>query len=56
MKDIRLYEQILEIERPWQVERVSLNKERKELEVEITFKVRFWACPECQERMHILWI
>ncbi len=53
MKDIRLYEQILEIERPWQVERVSLNKEKKELEVEITFKGTGWACPKCHERMHI---
>jgi len=40
MKGIRSYEQILEIERPWQVERVSLNKERKELEVELALKAR----------------
>lgn len=53
MKDTRLFEQILEISLPWYVKEVNLNKESKELRVEISYRETIWACPECRRPMHI---
>ncbi len=54
MKDTQLYAQILGIEKPWRVDRVSLNRDAQEIEVEVGLdRDRPWACPECQRRMHV---
>jgi transposase len=53
LKDTRLFEQILEISLPWYVKEVNLNKESKELSVEISYRETIWACPECRCAMHI---
>jgi len=53
MKDIHLYQQILGIGHPWFVERVTLKKEEKEVEVVVGCSETNWACPECHRAMHI---
>ena len=53
MKDIQLYQQILGLVAPWQVESVTLKIQEKEIEVRVVFADTLWGCPECQERMQI---
>jgi len=53
MKDTKLYESVLGDIRPWRVERVTLNRERQAIEVELTCPPEAWACPTCHERMHV---
>jgi len=53
MHDIQLYQQILGDTLPWQVERVTLNKETQSIEVEMALPEQVWACPECHVRMHV---
>ena len=51
MKDIQLYQQILGLVAPWQVESVALKPKEREIEVRVTFAETLWACPQCQKRM-----
>jgi len=53
MKDIQLYQQILGLVAPWQVESVSLKAKEREIEVRVGFADTLWGCPQCQKRMQI---
>jgi len=53
MKDFQLYQQILGLVEPWQVESVTLKAKEQEIEVRVVFADTLWACPECQKRMQI---
>ena len=53
MQDYQLYEQILGLSHPWQVERVELKVPNGEIEVRVACVERVWACPKCQCRMHL---
>jgi transposase len=53
MKDTHLYEEILGIESPWSVERVTLMKAERTIEVEAVCAAQVWACPQCGQRAHI---
>jgi transposase len=53
LKDIQLYQQILGLVAPWQVESVALKPKEREIEVRVTFAETLWACPQCQKRMAI---
>ena len=53
MKDTKLYEQLLGINPPWSVTKVTLNKEAGEIEVEAACAELVWACPQCQGRMRV---
>jgi transposase len=53
LKDIHLYQQILGLVAPWQVESVALKPKEREIEVRVTFAETLWACPQCQKRMAI---
>lgn len=51
MKDFQLYQQILGLVAPWQVESVTLKAKEKEIEVRVGFADTLWGCPQCQKRM-----
>ena len=53
MKDFQLYQQILGLVAPWQVERVTLKPKEREVEVRVGFADTLWGCPQCQQRMQI---
>jgi transposase len=53
MKDFELYQQILGLAEPWQVESVSLKPKEREIQVRVVFAETLWGCPQCQERMQI---
>jgi transposase len=53
LKDIQLYQQILGLVAPWQVESVALKPKERQIEVRVTFTDTLWACPECAQRMQI---
>jgi len=53
MKDLQLYQQLLALTAPWRVESVKLNVAEKEVEVRVGYAETLWACPQCQQRMHI---
>jgi len=53
VKDIQLYQQILGLEAPWQVESVSLKPAEREIEVRVSYADTVWGCPQCQQRMQI---
>jgi transposase len=53
LKDIQLYQQILGLVAPWQVESVSLKPKEREIEVRVGFTETLWGCAQCQERMQI---
>jgi transposase len=53
MQDIQLYQQILGLVAPWQVERVTLKPQEREIEVRVGFADTLWGCPQCQGRMQI---
>lgn len=48
MRDIDLYAQILDINRPWYVEDVKLQTETERVDVWLAHEQKIlWACPEC---------
>ena len=53
MKDFELYQQLLGLSEPWQVKNVTLKREDQEVLVEVVCTERAWACPQCQNRMHV---
>jgi len=53
LKDIQLYQQILGLVAPWQVESVALKPKEREIEVRVAFGETLWACSQCQQRMEI---
>lgn len=53
LKDIQLYQQILGLLAPWQVESVTLQSKEREIEVRIAFAKTLWACPQCAQRMQV---
>lgn len=53
MRDTKLYEQLLGLERPWSVRAVELKLEEGIIEVEVACSNRDWVCPECGKRMHL---
>ena len=53
MKDFQLYQQILGLAAPWQVESVTLKRQEREIEVRVACAQTHWGCAECQQRMEI---
>ena len=53
MQDFQLYEQILGLQAPWRVKRVTLQRPAGEVEVEVETTESVWGCPQCQKRMHV---
>lgn len=53
MQDYQLYQQILGIDEPWQVKRVTLNRPAGAVEVEVECLETVWGCPICQQRMQV---
>lgn len=53
MHDTQLYEQILGLIKPWHVTAVALNHTERALEVRVDCGEQVWACPTCNERMHV---
>lgn len=53
MKDFQLYQQILGLVAPWQVESVTLKPKEREIEVRVACTETHWACSQCQQRMEI---
>lgn len=53
MKDFELYQQILGLVAPWQVDSVTLKTKEQEIEVRVGFADTLWGCPQCQARMQI---
>jgi len=53
MKDFQLYQQILGLVAPWQVESVTLKPTERQVEVRVGFADTVWGCPQCQKRMQI---
>ena len=53
MQDIQLYQQILGLSEPWRVEGVRLKLKEREIEVRVGYAQTLWACPQCQQPMHI---
>jgi len=53
MQDYQLYQQILGIDEPWRVKRVTLNRPAGAVEVEVECLETVWGCPICQQRMHV---
>ena len=51
MQDRQLYEQLLGVSAPWEVGRVTLNREAQEIEVEVRCLETQWGCPTCGQRM-----
>ena len=53
MKDFQLYQQILGLVAPWQVESVTLKPKEREMEVRVACAETHWACSQCEQRMEI---
>jgi transposase len=53
VKDFQLYQQILGLVEPWQVESVVLKPQAQEIEVRVGFADTLWGCPQCQQRMQV---
>jgi transposase len=53
MKDFQLYQQILGLVAPWQVESVTLKPKEREIEVRVACAETHWACSQCGQRMEI---
>ena len=53
MKDFQLYQQILGLVAPWQVESVTLQLKEREVEVRVRCVETVWGCPQCQQRMTV---
>ena len=45
MQDYQLYQQILGIDEPWRVKRVTLNRPAGAVEVEVECLETVWGCP-----------
>ena len=53
VQDHQLYEQILGLQAPWRVKKVTLKRPAGEVEVEVETTETVWGCPQCQKRMHV---
>lgn len=53
MRDTKLYEQLLGLERPWHVKDVDLRLEVGEVVVGVEAEKQLWGCPECGRKMRI---
>lgn len=53
MKDLDLYQQILELKEPWKVTDVILKPKEHKVEVLVACNQEHWGCPQCGKRMHI---
>ena len=53
MKDFQLYQQILGLVEPWQVESVTLKRQEREVEVLVKCMETVWGCAQCQQRMQV---
>lgn len=52
MTDTKLYEQILGLQSPWSVQRVTLKHAEGVIEIEVVCAETLWGCPQCGRRMH----
>jgi transposase len=53
MRDTKLYEQLLGLERPWHVKDVDLQLDDGEVVVSVEADRQLWGCPECGKKMRI---
>lgn len=53
MRDTKLYEQLLGLERPWHVKDVDLQLDEGEVVVSVEADRQLWGCPECGKKMRI---
>ncbi len=53
MRDIKLYEHLVGLDRPWHVKDVELNLEVGEVVVRVEAARQLWGCPECGKKMRI---
>jgi transposase len=53
MRDTKLYEQLLGLERPWRVKDVDLQLDDGEVVVSVEADRQLWGCPECGKKMRI---
>ena len=51
MQDIQLYQQLLGLSGPWEVGRVTLQREAQEIEVEVRCLETVGGCPTCGQQM-----
>lgn len=54
VQDIALYQQLLGLSAGWQVTGVDLQVKARKVEVRVQCPDALWACPKCQQRMHVL--
>lgn len=53
MTESNFYSELLGLEKPWEVESVSLDKENLQVLVKVRCRQTVWACPKTRERVHI---
>ena len=53
MKDTQLYEQMLGLERPWEVESVALDRQSRSVVVTVRCRKTTWVCPDSRQRAHV---
>lgn len=53
MQDKALYEEILDLQEPWKVKEVSMDRKAGEIVVEVECTATLWGCPQCNKRMTI---
>ena len=53
MTESKFYSELLGLEKPWEVESVSLDKKARQVLVKVRCRDTVWVCPETRERAHI---
>lgn len=53
MKDTQLYEWMLGLERPWEVESVALDRANQSIVVKVRCRKTTWVCPDARQRAHV---
>jgi transposase len=53
MTESNFYSELLGLDKPWEVESVTLDKDNLEVLVKVRCKQTVWACPETRERVHV---
>lgn len=53
MKDTKLYETLLGLAPPWQVQSVDLQLDIGQILIKVDAGSQLWGCPECEKRMHV---
>ena len=53
MTESNFYAELLGLEKPWEVESVTLDKANLQVRVKVRCKQTVWVCPETRQRVHI---